>query len=55
MMMYQIAAGRTLEDINSEVDMLLLKGWKPLGGISVVYTKEYDKEFYQAMIFEVPD
>lgn len=52
---YTVVVTTSIEDLETEVNDLLSKGWKPQGGLSSMNYGATGFEYCQAMIREVED
>ncbi len=52
--MYQIVKTDTLQDLVNQVNVHMIEGWKPLGGVTFypVYSDNSGKAWVQAMVKE---
>lgn len=50
-MRYTVAFSKSIEGLIEDVNASILLGWRPLGGIAVVYMETF-AAFYQAMVRE---
>ena len=47
---YEALSSETMNEMNTEVNSYIKKGWQPLGGISMAYNKYGSPRFSQAMV-----
>jgi len=50
-MEYKIVTQKYYQDLENEVNNLIKNGWKPQGGVAILYDSENGRtEYYQAMV-----